>query len=97
MTDLDENLLVGFKQKMKLLYARHDSLKQEKTQLLRKIGALEQTISELNQKTSTLEQKYQNLKLAKMLDVSDQENKDAKSKIQKIVREIDQCIALLNR
>jgi hypothetical protein len=41
--------------------------------------------------------KYENLKLAKMLVASEEENKDAKSRIQKIVREIDKCIALLNK
>jgi hypothetical protein len=29
--------------------------------------------------------------------VSDDDNKDAKNRIQKLVREIDKCIALLNK
>ena len=44
-----------------------------------------------------LEQKYNNLKLAKVLTSETEESHDAKIKVNRIVREIDKCIALLNR
>ncbi|MCF8391856.1 MAG: hypothetical protein K9H12_14250 [Bacteroidales bacterium] len=44
-----------------------------------------------------LEQKYNNLKLAKVMVSETEESHDAKIKVNKIVREIDKCIALLNR
>jgi predicted nuclease with TOPRIM domain len=97
MTDQEKNLLIDFKGKVKHLIANHESLKQEKHQLHGKIGDLETSINKLKQANSILSQKYENLKLAKMLIASDDETKDAKSKIQKIVREIDKCIALLNQ
>jgi hypothetical protein len=97
MTDQEKNLLIDFKAKVKQLIAKHESLKQEKTHLNGKIGDLEKAINQLQQENRLLEQKYENLKIAKMLLASDDENKDAKSKIQKIVREIDKCIALLNK
>ena len=97
MTDLEQNLLIDFKLKVKQMIAKHDMLKQEKDQLLGKIGGLEETIYQLSQENRLLEQKYENLKLAKMLGASDDENKDAKNRIQKLVREIDKCIALLNK
>ncbi|MBW8333692.1 MAG: hypothetical protein K0M40_16830 [Prolixibacteraceae bacterium] len=79
------------------MIAKHENLKQEKVQLRGKIESLEETINHLHQENSLLEQKYENVKLAKMLVASDDDNKDAKSKIQKLVREIDKCIALLNK
>lgn len=97
MTDLEENLLIEIKLKVMQMFARHDLLKQEKDQLLGKIGGLEGIIRQLHQENHLLEQKYGNLKLAKMLVASEDENKDAKNKIQKLVREIDKCIALLNQ
>jgi transcription antitermination factor NusA-like protein len=97
MTDQERNLLIDFKGKVKQLIANHESLKQEKYHLHGKIGDLENSINQLRQENKILLQKYENLKLAKMLIASDEENKDAKSKIQKIVREIDKCIALLNQ
>ncbi|WP_318348650.1 hypothetical protein [Aquipluma nitroreducens] len=72
-------------------------MKQEKQQLLAKTEDLEESINQLRKENQILEQKYENLKLAKMLIVSDDESKDAKNRIQKLVREIDKCIALLNQ
>ncbi|MDO8930436.1 MAG: hypothetical protein Q7J86_12010 [Bacteroidota bacterium] len=97
MTDPEKNLLLEFKLKVKQMIAKHENLKQEKEQLRGKIESLEETINHLRQENSLLEQKYENVKLAKMLVASDDDNKDAKSKIQKLVREIDRCIALLNK
>ncbi|MEI8112789.1 MAG: hypothetical protein WCI54_04130 [Bacteroidia bacterium] len=97
MTDQEKNLLVDFKAKVKQIIAKNEALKQEKNQLDGKIGDLEKTISQIHQENSLLQKKYDNLKLAKMLLASDDENKDAKNRIQKIVREIDKCIALLNK
>ena len=97
MTDLEQNLLIDFKHKVKKMIAKHEMLKQEKDQLLGKFGGLEETIYQLRQENRLLEQKYENLKLAKMLVASDDDNKDAKNRVQKLVREIDKCIALLNK
>jgi len=97
MTDPEKNLLIDFEYKVKQMIANHEKLKQEKHQLLGRIGDLEETISQSRQENRVLEQKYENLKLAKMLIVSEDENKDAKNRIQKLVREIDKCIALLNK
>jgi len=97
MIDLEKNLLEDFRAKIKQIIAKHESLKQEKRQLVEKIGELEKTIGSLREENRLMEQKYENLKLAKMLNVSDDESKDAKNRIQKLVREIDKCIALLNK
>ncbi|MBL7969327.1 MAG: hypothetical protein JNK09_20150 [Prolixibacteraceae bacterium] len=97
MIDLEKNLLEDFRAKIKQIVAKHESLKQEKRQLVEKIGELEKTIGSLRDENRLLEQKYENLKLARILNVSDVESKDAKNRIQKLVREIDKCIALLNK
>jgi hypothetical protein len=97
MTDQEKNLLINFEYKVKQIIAKHEALKQEKQQLLAKTKDLEESNNQLRRENQVLEQKYENLKLAKMLIVSDDETKDAKNRIQKLVREIDKCIALLNQ
>ncbi len=97
MTDQEKNLLVSVEFKVKQIVAKHESLKEEKRQLLEKTKNLEESLDQLRKENQVLEQKYENLKLAKMLSASEDETKDAKSRIQKIVREIDKCIALLNK
>jgi regulator of replication initiation timing len=97
MIDLEKNLLEDFRAKVKQIIAKQESLKQEKRQLIEKIGELEKTIGSLHEENRLLQQKYENLKLARMLSISEVESKDAKGRIQKLVREIDKCIALLNK
>lgn len=97
MTDQEKNLLVDFRLKVKQIIARNEMLKQEKKQFLTRIEDLEKTVNQLREENNLAKQKYETLKLAKMLDVSDDERKDAKNRIQKLVREIDKCIALLNK
>jgi hypothetical protein len=97
MTDQEKNLLTNFEFKVKQIIAKHEALKQEKIQLQAKTKDLEESINQLRKENQILEQKYENLKLAKMLIASDDDNKEAKNRIQKLVREIDKCIALLNK
>lgn len=97
MTDQEQNLLVNFGLKVKQIISKHEALKEDKRQLEKKIEELEKTIDQLRGENQSLTMKYENLKLARMLVASEEENKDAKSRIQKIVREIDKCIALLNK
>jgi len=97
MTDLEKNLLGDFKLKVKFLISQHEALKKEKRQLLEKISELESSVNILRQENKALDLKYENLKLARLMVASGNENKDAKGRIQKLVREIDKCIALLNK
>ncbi len=46
---------------------------------------------------SELELKYANLKIAKSLLADSEDSHNAKIRVNRIVREIDKCIALLNR
>ncbi len=65
-------------------------LKNSNQDLIRKVNIQETRISEL-------EQKYLNLKIAKSLIAESGDVHEAKIKVNRIVREIDKCIALLNR
>jgi len=97
MTDQEKKLLMDLNVKVKQIIAKQETLKHENQLQLLKIEDLDSNLHKLRQENSLLEQKYNNLKLAKMLVVSDEDNKDAKNRIQKLVREIDKCIALLNK
>jgi ATP phosphoribosyltransferase len=65
-------------------------LKQYNLELQKKIKVHQTRISEL-------EVKYANLRIAKSLMAENEDSHDAKIRVNRIVREIDKCIALLNR
>jgi predicted nuclease with TOPRIM domain len=67
-----------------------ESMKQNNQELQKKVKIHQTRISEL-------ELKYANLKIAKSLLAQNEDSHDAKIRVNRIVREIDKCIALLNR
>lgn len=97
MTEQDRILLDGFKVKIKQLIALYEQTRTEKQLLLNQVEELENEIDSLKQDKAVLTKKYDNLKLAKSLLVSDGESQEAKNRINRIVREIDKCIAMLNQ
>lgn len=96
MTEQDQILLEDIKAKLRLLIKRHDSVKSEKKQLQMQVFELQKEIAGLKTENDYLVKKYEDLKVAKVLSVSDGEKKQVKQRINKIVREIDKCIAQLN-
>lgn len=66
--------------------------------LLDKNRKLNDKLQELENKLEEAERDFENLKMAKVLSsVSDHDIHDTKLQVNRIVREIDKCIALLNR
>ena len=54
-------------------------------------------IQVLLSKIKELETRYANLKMARMISVNDDEIRDTKQRLTRLVREVDKCIALLNK
>ena len=79
--------MIGLHQKMK---AGHQLLKEENKRLDEQINLL--TIS--NQDVT---KKLEDLKFAKSLAGANEDSHEAKIKINRLVREIDKCISLLNK
>lgn len=96
MTGEEQLLLDDFKAKLRLLMKRYTALKTERDELAGKIAGLENQVAGLKEENENLEKKYNDLKVAKVLSASDNESKQVKLRINKIVREIDKCIAQLN-
>lgn len=96
MTDQDQILLDDLKAKIRLLIKRHDSLKNERQQLSGQIQVLNAEVARLLEEKQVLAKKYDDLKVAKVLSVESGDKQQVKQRINKIVREIDKCIAQLN-
>lgn len=87
----------GIKAKLQLLIGAYERMKLENTRLLR---ANEELSAELSRKDALiveLQERCSRLNLAQALTEPSADTRDAKLKVSKIVREIDKCIALLNR
>ena len=69
----------------------------ENEQLKKKSNELEERLKLDDNRLIDLEEKYNKLKISKALIASSNDVHDAKLKVNRMVREIDKCIALLNR
>ena len=81
---------------LKIKELHTDSVK-EIEGLRAEIKKLSFEIEEKEKETKQLENKYESLKLAKIIATSSTDAHDAKIKLNRIVREIDRCISLLNK
>jgi chromosome segregation ATPase len=97
MSDLDFAELVILNKKIDELLARFEGLKREIRELKLGNEALKEKLQERDEKIRQLETKYERIKLSGALLGGGENADEARRKINELVREIDRCVALLNR
>ncbi|MFH0761802.1 MAG: hypothetical protein V2A67_09900 [Bacteroidota bacterium] len=97
MTFEQEEMIRQLKYKVRLLMAKFQTLKRENEGLIAEKNELLTVIEKQKRDISNLEQQYTTAKLAKSVLIPSEDRETAKAQIKRIVREIDECIALLNK
>ena len=88
----------NIKRKFQQLSESNKNLSKKAADLEEKVKRLEDKISISNTEINEIKEKYKVLKMTKTLEGSENENnKELKLKINEMVKEIDKCIALLNK
>jgi archaellum component FlaC len=96
--DADQIEILGtLRSRIREIMTALESEKEKSDKLRNEFETLKAKYNQQSRKFEDLEQKYNNLKLAKVMVGNDDEGHDARIKVNRIVREIDKCIALLNR
>jgi chromosome segregation ATPase len=96
MTEQEQILIDELRQNIRRLVEGLEEKKNELTNLKDEIKGLELQLDVFKTEHEDLIKRYENLKVAKALAEGEPGNEVARQKINKIVREIDKCIALLN-
>ena len=89
-------IIEGIRQKIQSVKTRLQEQQDENDQLKKQYEDLQQMVQQKQSVIDELEQKNQKLSLVTGI-VAEGEIQDARIQINRIVREIDKCIALLNR
>jgi thymidylate kinase len=97
MTERETDLLREFKEKLDKLISLHLRMKSEKQLLIEEQSQLNEKIRLLSLNNEELAREMEVLKFAKSMLEEDENSHEAKLKLNRIVREIDKCIALLNK
>ena len=90
-------LLEGIKGKIETVKAKLQEQKDQNQDLSVQNSALHREVQEKQSRIDELEERNQKLSLVKGILAESENSDEARMKINRIVREIDKCIALLNR
>jgi predicted nucleic acid-binding Zn-ribbon protein len=92
-----ENIISSLNNKALKMISAIQKLKAENASLKAELEKVNIALKSKELDCHDLNVKYENLKLAKVIQLSGGDLHDAKIKVNRIVREIDKCISLLNR
>lgn len=97
MVNPNIDFVVKLEEKIDLLVERYQTEKEENRMLRSQITQLTHQFEEISSSYATLEERFNNSKISRSLEASSEDIHETKVRINQIVREIDKCIALLNR
>jgi wobble nucleotide-excising tRNase len=89
--------LIVLNRKLDELLIRYNNLKTENEEDKKNNEALERMLQEKEERIKELETRYERVKLTGALLGEGENASEAKKKITELVREIDRCVALINR
>lgn len=92
-----ESIVSSLEEKFNKLLSVLNQLKADNTQLSEELNNVKHAMELKDIELKELNEKHENLKLARLLVNGSEDVHSAKLKVNKIVREIDKCIALLNK
>ncbi|MBR1448423.1 MAG: hypothetical protein IJ588_06745 [Prevotella sp.] len=92
----NEKVLATFQTRVRQMILRFQEVKKENEELYAMLEENEQKIARLEAELAQKERDYQSLKMARMLEISDGDLKDAKDRLAHLIREVNKCIAVLS-
>ena len=95
MTNRYDELINGFEQRLKKLISEYKVLLEKNHQLELKLTQKQNELVEAHHNVLEIQKKYDHLIISRNMGVSEVERAASKKKIDKLVREIDNCLALL--
>ena len=94
---IEDDLIFSLEEKIKRVIRFVEALKTHNGQLQQQVDKLSGQFRDKCQEMEVLESKFQSLRLAKTLNSSPEDGRNVKYQVNRMVREIDRCIALLNK
>ncbi len=97
MTAELEAVINSLNENIEKLKAKYNNALKENNQLSAELLKLKEELKNKEEENESLIKKYESLKMAKTIAAASGDAHDAKIKINRLVREIDKCISLLDR
>lgn len=95
MTEKEQELVQLLETRVRQLILQGKALQEQQRALENQIAERDRKIEALKDQNGQLEAQYANLKVARMLELSDSDTRQARQRLNHLVRDVDKCIALL--
>ncbi len=95
MTNQGQDILTKLEARIRQLIRQDENLREQIRNLESQIAQRDEHAKELVRQREEAEANYANLKVARMLELSDSDTRSARQRLNHLVREVDKCIALL--
>ena len=92
----NEKTLNTFATRVRQMILQYAELKKENDELYTLVDQREKEIKQLQEELSQAEADYNSLKMAKMLEVTDEDMESAQKRVAKLIRDVNKCITLLS-
>jgi len=92
----NEKVLKDFDSLVRNLLLRFQQLKKENSDLYAMVEQNERDIQKLRGKLEQKDHDYNSLKMAKMIEITDGDLEGAKTRLSKLIRDVNKCIAILS-
>ena len=92
----NEKVLATFQTRIRQMILRFQELKKENADLYVMVEEGETRIKQLEAKLAQQERDYQSMKMARMMEITDGDLDGAKSRVAKMIRDVNKCIAILS-
>lgn len=92
----NEKTIATFETRVRQLILRFQELKKENQELYTMVEKAEEEMKVLQGKLTQQENDYNALKMAKMMTITDGDLEASKARVQKMIREVNKCIAIMS-
>lgn len=94
--DANDKILTLFTTRMRQMILLYKEKVRENKNLMSDLEKKDQKIIHLQGQLTQVQRDYDSLKMAKMIEVTDNDLEKTKGQVSKIIRDINKCITLLN-
>ena len=92
----NQETILAFETRVRQMILHFNQLKKENLELRAQIEKGKQEINDLQAKLTQADNDYNSLKMAKMMQITDGDLESAKARVQKMIRNVNKCIAILS-
>ena len=92
----NQETILAFETRVLQMILHFKQLKKENSELRAQIEQEKSEIADLQAKLTQANNDYNSLKMAKMMQITDGDLESAKASVQKMIRNVNKCIAILS-